>query len=434
MRILGVGFGLAVIVGNTIGAGILRTPGEIAAQLPNAALFLGVWVLGALFALLGANAVAELGTMIPESGGQFVYSRRALGDYAGFVVGWSDWLSTSGTTAAVALVIGEYSGDLFAPLQGREAQTAIGVALLFGVLQWRGAVLSSRTQNLTSLIKAVAYAVLVAAAFLFGTRQESGGAAPATEHSIFLALIIALQAVVYTYDGWTGVIYFSEEVREPARDVPRALFGGVLSVMAIYLLFNLALLYLLPIETIAGDKFPAGTAARAIFGERGDVVLKSLVVLAMLSGINAYHMMASRVLFALARSGLMTRHAARVNTGGTPTVALAASVGVAVLFIAFGERFEPVIEALAFFFVANYALSFFSTFVLRRREPAAVRPYRAWGHPWTTGIALLGSVAFLVGAVVSDVTSGKNTSLYALVLLMASYPVYRLSRLLSRSK
>jgi APA family basic amino acid/polyamine antiporter len=431
MRILGVGFGLAVIVGNTIGAGILRTPGEIAAALPNVWLFLSVWVLGAVFALLGANSVAELGTMIPESGGQFVFARKALGDYAGFIVGWSDWLSTSGTTAAVALVIGEYSGDLFTPLHGRDVWIAAGVAVFFGMLQWRGAVLSSRTQNLTSLAKALAYAIVVLAAFLWGTRQPLSGAAPGMEHSLFLSLVLALQAVIYTYDGWTGVIYFSEEVREPARDVPRALFGGVLSVMAIYLLFNLALLYVLPIENMAGDRFPAGTAAQAIFGPRGDVVLKALMVIAMLSGINAYHMMASRVFFALGRSGLLTPRAAQVNAGGTPTVALFASVTVAVLFILFGQQFGPVIEALAFFFVANYTLSFLSVFVLRRREPNAPRPYRAWGHPWTTAIAFLGSIAFLVGAVISDVTSGKKTSLYAVLLLAASYPIYRISRYLS---
>jgi APA family basic amino acid/polyamine antiporter len=432
MRILGVGFGLAVIVGNTIGAGILRTPGEIAAAMPHVGLFLAVWIFGALFALLGANAVAELGTAIPESGGQFVYARRALGDYAGFVVGWSDWLSTSGTAAAVALVIGEYTGDLFAPLHGRDVLIATLVAVFFGVLQWRGAVLSSRTQNLTSLAKALAYAIVVLAAFLWGTRQPSIGAAPAMEHSLFLSLVLALQAVIYTYDGWTGVIYFSEEVREPARDVPRALFGGVLSVMAIYLLFNLALLYVLPIENMAGDRFPAGTAAQAIFGPRGDVVLKALMVIAMLSGINAYHMMSSRVFFALGRGGLLTPRAAHVNAGGTPTVALFASVTVAVLFIVFGQQFGPVIEALAFFFVANYTISFFSVFVLRRRAPQLVRPYRAWGHPWTTALALFGSVAFLAGAVISDVTSGKKTSLYALALLAASYPVYRITKFLHK--
>src|SRR5687767_1786039 len=112
LKILGVGFGLAVIIGNTIGAGILRTPGAIAEHLPNVWLFLGVWVVGGLYALLGAISLAELGTMLPRSGGQYVFARYALGEYAGFIVGWSDWISSCGSTATVALLIGQFSGAL----------------------------------------------------------------------------------------------------------------------------------------------------------------------------------------------------------------------------------------------------------------------------------------------------------------------------------
>jgi APA family basic amino acid/polyamine antiporter len=141
----------------------------------------------------------------------------------------------------------------------------------------------------------------------------------------------------------------------------------------------------------------------------------------MLSAINAYHLMASRVLYAMSRDGLVSHQAAAVNEGGTPTVALALSAAIAVLFIIFGGTFEQVITVLAFFFIANYTLSFVSLFVLRRREPGRPRPYRAWGYPWTTAAALIGSVMFLVGAVAGD----TRNSLFALVLLAASYPAYR---------
>src|SRR4029453_255811 len=124
LRVLGVGFGLAVIIGNTIGAGIFRAPGSIAAQLPHPALFLGVWILGGLYALLGAFSLAELGAMIPRSGGQYVFARYALGEYAGFIVGWSDWLSTCGSAAAVSLVIGEFAGALFPALGGKSGLIA----------------------------------------------------------------------------------------------------------------------------------------------------------------------------------------------------------------------------------------------------------------------------------------------------------------------
>jgi APA family basic amino acid/polyamine antiporter len=427
LRVLGVAFGLAVIIGNTIGAGIFRVPGSIAAQLPSAGPFLLVWVAAGVYALLGAISLAELGTMLPRSGGQYVFSRYALGEYAGFIVGWSDWISTCGTTAAVALVIGTFSGALFPVLDGKAPALAAGITIFFALLQWHGVIWGSTVQNLTSLIKALAFVLLVIAAFIFGSGAAFTSPEPQTLTVVtFSAVILSLQAAIYTYDGWSGVIYFSEEVKNPGRDIPRALFGGVLTIAAIYLLVNVALLYVLPMSQIAGKEFAAGAAATAIFGASGDTIFRSLVIASMLSGINAYHLMASRVLFAMSRDGLFTKKAAAVNEGGTPTVALFLSALVAVLFILFGRKFEVVITVLAFFFVANYVLSFISLFVLRRREPDKLRPYRAWGYPVTPALALIGSVLFLAGAIWVD----RTNSLYALILLGVSYPVFRLMKLL----
>jgi APA family basic amino acid/polyamine antiporter len=438
LRVLGVGFGLAVIVGNTIGAGILRTPGDVARELPSAGFFVGIWIAGALYALLGANAVAELGTMLPRSGGQYVYARRALGDYAGFIVGWSDWLSTCGTTAAVSVVIGDYAGALFPALAGRTVPIALSVAISFALIQWRGIRAGSAVQNLTSLLKCLGFAALIVACFTFvGARPADATNAQALPHglALLLALVLSLQAVIYTYDGWAGVVYFSEEVQDPARDIPRSLFGGVLLVLTIYLLVNLALLYLLPISRIAGSDLAVGAAAETIFGANGDRIVRALTVVSMLSGINAYHLMATRVLFAMSRDKLFSERAVRVNAGGTPTVALFVSCMVSVLFIVLNSNsdedsaFAKIIASLAFFFVANYTMSFTSLFVLRRREPEAVRPFRAWGYPWTIALALAGSVTFLVGAVAVDLAGGKHSSLYALALLAASYPAFKLIRL-----
>src|SRR5688572_27326461 len=164
LRVLGLGFGLAVIVGNTIGGGILRTPGEVAAQLPQPALFLAAWIAGGLYALVGALQIAELGAMLPRSGGQYHFARHALGDYAGFVVGWSDWLSTCGTTAAVSLVV----GDLAVMLAGAPAtmalRVAVAVTLLFAVAQWRSVGTGRVVQNVTAVAKAVAFGAVIAAA------------------------------------------------------------------------------------------------------------------------------------------------------------------------------------------------------------------------------------------------------------------------------
>jgi len=427
LQVLGVGFGLAVIIGNTIGAGIFRAPGSIASQLPHPGLFLGVWVLGGLYALLGAFSLAELGAMIPRSGGQYVFSRYALGEYAGFIVGWSDWISTCGSAAAVSLLIGKFAGALYPGLEGKAAIIASSVAVLFALLQWRGIVWGSTTQNLTSLLKALAFLVLIAAAFAIGGRGSlttaAVGDAP-VGFALVTALVLSLQSVIYTFDGWSGVVYFSEEVSNPGRDIPRAMFGGVLSIIVIYLLVNLALLYVLPMSQIAGQDFAAGAAAQVLFGQYGNTVFLSLTIVSMLSAINAYHLMATRVLFAISRDGLFTRKAAQVNVGGTPTLALFTSAAVALLFIIFGQTFDRVITILAFFFVANYTLSFISVFVLRQREPEKERPYRAWGYPWTTGLALLGSILFLIGAVAADM----GNSIYALILLGLSYPLFRLMK------
>jgi len=427
LRILGVGFGLAVIIGNTIGAGIFRTPGTIAQQLPSVPLFLGVWVVGGLYALLGAISLAELGTMLPRSGGQYVFARYALGEYAGFIVGWSDWLSTCGATAAVSLVVGQFIGVLFPSLSNFSTMVAAGVAILFAVLQWRGIVWGSTAQNLTSSLKALAFMILIVAAFILGGQgvaQPTAATNTPTGFALAVAIVLSLQAVIYTYDGWSGVIYFSEEVTNPAKDIPRSLIIGVLSIIAIYLLVNAALLYVLPIDQIAGQDFAAGLAATVIFGRYGDTVFRVLTIVSMFSAINACHLMATRVLFAMSRDGLFFNRVGTVNPGGTPSWALLSSAVAALTIIIFGQTFEKVITVVAFFFVANYSLSFLSVFALRRREPEKERPYRAWGYPWTTGIALVGSILFLAGAIASDT---KN-SVYALLGLAVSYPVFWLMK------
>jgi APA family basic amino acid/polyamine antiporter len=423
LRVLGVAFGVAVTIGTTIGAGILRTPGEIAGLLPVPALFLGVWIAGAVYALLGAASLAELGTMLPRSGGQYVFARHAFGPFAGFVVGWNDWVATCGAAALVAIVLGEYASGLVGGGGALPAAIAVGVVAVFAMLQWQGVRTGSRAQEITSLFKAMGLLLLVGAAFVLAA-PESAEAAPAAAApeglALLGALVLAMQAVIYSYDGWTGVLYFSGEVVTPARDIPRAMFTGVLSVMAIYLLINLAFLHVLPIGEMAGQDLVAATVSERLFGAAGDTVVRVLVVVALLSSVSANLLMATRVLHAMGTDGLAARRASRVNAGGTPGVSLAITAAASVFLAATGT-FATVLALLAFFFVANYVISFSAVFRLRRREPDAPRPYRAWGYPWTTGLVLLGSLAFLAGAIVSD----TRNSLTALALLAASYPVYR---------
>lgn len=424
LRILGLAFGLAVVVGNTIGAGILRTPGDIAGLLPMPAAFLGIWVIGGLYALLGANALSELATMLPRSGGQYVYARHAFGDYAGFVVGWMDWVSTDASVSAIAIVIGESVAMIAGWPQSYASPIAMVIVAIFTILLMRGTRLGDLAQRLTSFTKAVALLVFVAVCFAFAGRAHAPPVAPAAAATAtgFAALLLAAQSVIYTYDGWDGAIYFSEELDDPGRQIPQSMFYGLLSVAAIYLLINLVFMVVLPIRALAGSPLAAATVAEAIFGARGDLLVRIVVIAALPSAVNACLLMSSRVLYSVSRDGLGLPFATRVNPGGTPTVALALSGVVALAFLATGT-FGSIIAIAAFFFVADYTLSFIAVFVLRAREPNANRPYRAVWHPWTTGFVLLGSLAFLTSAVIAD----RKNSLYALGILLVSYPVFRLS-------
>jgi len=438
LQVLGVWFGIAVAVGNAIAAGIVRTPGDIAKMLPNAWLFIGVWIVGGLYALFGASSLAELGASIPRSGGQYNFSRRAIGEYAGFIVGWSDWLSTCGTAAAVAIVIAEYSRYFFPTLAGHESLIAVGIICGFFLLQWRGIRWGSGTQLLTSALKTAAFVVLVAACFALGGHSHavsSGSTSPLPAMPggwpFIIAVILSLQAVVYTIDGWDGVVYVGGEVRNSGRDVPRAIFGSVFSVMGIYLLLNLAVLYVLPMNEIAGNDFALGAAAARIFGRYGDPVIRVIMIVSMLSSMNANQIFCTRTLHAMSCDGLFFRRAASVNKGGTPVLALFLSTIAGVLFLLTGT-FERVIDMLAFFFVANYTLSYASLFVLRKREPEMARPYRAWGYPWTTGIALVASVVFLVASIITDLQGSLTTghfwppspAVLALAVLVLSNPIF----------
>lgn len=433
LQILGVGFGIAVAVGNSISVGIVRTPGDIAARLPNPWLFIAVWFGGALYALVSAFQLAELGTLIPSSGGQYNFSRRALGDYAGFVVGWSDWISTCGTTGAVGIVFGEYSAHLFPLLnsQLRMKVTGVAVIVLFALLQWKSVNMGSKVQNFTTLLKGLVFFVLVVACFTMGRAAHAEAAStPAIAIPIGAALItgllLGMQSTIYTYDGWDGVIYFGDEIKNPGYLIPRAIFASLASLFVIYLLINAAVLYVLPMNQIAGNDFSLGLAAQRVFGQYGDTAFRSIIVIALFSSINALHLMGARVIYAMSRDGLFFRQVTSINKGGTPTVALFLSALIGVIF-AIG-KFERVMAMLAFFFVTNYMLSFISLFVLRSRIPQAERPYRAWGYPWTTALALLGSVAFLIEAIRED----RANSLLTLVALAVSYPVYRLLKFVSR--
>lgn len=423
LQILGVAFGLAVIIGNTIGVGILRTPGDVAAHLPDTRWFLGAWLLGGIYALLGALSLAELGAMVPESGGQYVFVRRALGEYAGFAVGWSDWVSSSAALALVTVSMGDYSSVIWPSLAGKSVAFALVVVIILTVIQALGIRAGDLTQQITSLLKTIVLVALAGVCLAWTPPVSEPVPAAAIGPIGFTAIVLALQGVIYTYDGWNGMLYFGGEVKNPGRDIPRAMAGGVLAVIAIYLLLNLAFLHVLTPARMAGQDLVAATAAREIFGARGDTVVRGVLLISLLSAANAILLIASRLPFAMSRDGILWRGLERVSVSGTPRPSLVVSAIAAGLLLVTGT-FDQILALAAFFYVVCYTASFISVFVLRKREPETPRPYKAIGYPWVTGFLVIGSIGFLIGNVISD----TRNSLVELGILIASYPVFLLVR------
>lgn len=413
LRVLGITFGWAVTIGVTIGAGVLRAPGELAQNLPTQTAFFAVWIVGGLYALLGALSLAELGAMMPESGGQTVFVKRAFGPFPGFAVAWSDWLSSAASAAVITIVLLESLVVLIPAAATAQPFLSTAIILAFAAAQWQGIRTGSRIQITTSALKAIAFIALIIACFLAEAPARDSMAFTAPAPLTLAGLVISLQAMIYTYDGWSSVLYFSGEVTDPGRDIPRSMLTGVVSVIVIYLLINAAFLHLIPLQRMAGDAMVADTASQIVFGPAGTAVIRALIAVALLSAINACLLVATRVLYA---AGV-----ARVNPGGTPTHSLAVTTAVTVAMVLTGT-FNQVLALAAFFFVANYSMSFTSVFRLRQTEPETARPYRAWGYPMTTALVLAASLAFLIAVVVAD----PHTSVIAILLLAVSYPVHRM--------
>ena len=423
LRVFGMAFALSIGVGDTIGGGILHTPGEIAALLPVAWLFMAMWALGALNAFLGGTVYAELGAMYPEAGGTYVYARRALGDYAGFFVGYTFWVQLCAVQAALALLIGEYAPVLVPALTGHSLAVAAVVLAILVTLQWHRVHWAGYVQTLTTLAKVLAFVGLIVAAFVL---PHAIAAASLPEPvaprgiALVLALVLAMRGIIFTYNGYYFVVTFGEELRDPGRDIPRAIFRGLLVITAIYLLLNLAFVWVLPMARMAHAPFVGGVLAEALFGERGNIIITAIVVVSLLGTVNAQMLSAPRMLLAMGRRGLFAPQATYVNRGGTPSVALALSTVVAGAFL-FSRTFAAVLAVVTLFMVVQYLLMYVSIIALRRREPQAPRPYRAWGYPWTTLAAVLIAVAFLIGIALGD----PRHSLIAFIILILSYPVYR---------
>ncbi len=429
-RSLGLFSAVALLIGSTIGSGIFRTPALIAGRVPAPVPMLGVWVLGGILVLCGALTYAELAALHPRSGGVYVYVREGFGRFPAFLMGWTELLVIRASAlGAIATVFAEYlirslgmNPELapYASWVHYLAAIAIAINAFFNYVgvRWSALVL-----NLSTTAKYAALVLLVLVAFVIGHGDfgHFAGLTPATGQGLDAGLFgLALVSVLWAYDGWADVSFVSGEVRDPRRNLPRALLLGTGAVVLIYLLVNAAYLYLLPIESVARSPLVAADAAQLLVGRIG-VGLVAVVVMISTFGTLAGSMMTGpRIFFAMAEDGLFFRGVARVHPRfRTPSVAILLTAGMGIFYVLI-RTFEQLADTFVLALWPFYALGAAAIFVLRRRRPDADRPVKVWGYPLPPILFLLSAVIILGNALITD---PRGTAL-AFGVILTGAPAY----------
>ncbi len=433
LKLLGVGFGIAVTVGGTIGTGILRKPGPIAANLGDPALIMLVWVLVSSYAFLGVLCTIELGVSVPRAGAWYVYARRAFGDYVGFVTGVTSWFGTVAALGFGAYTMSEYIALVWPDTEPIIRIMAISILVFLMGFHWLGTKSAGKSQEIMSFLKAIGLFSFIAMCFIYGGDVSTQDLVATTKRvaqpALLAGLIIALQQVFYAFDGWHTAAYFAEENTDAAKNLPKSMISGVLVVIAIYLLVNLAILYIMPIETLATSKLAAADAIRLIFGEKSGKTVTFFLMISILGMLNAQIMFAPRVIYSMSKDGLFLKSAQKTNSGGTPSVAMPLTGICSILLIISGkDTCERLSDSATFFFVMGYISGFASLIMLRKKEPDLPRPYKVIAYPFVPILLIVVSMLFLIGAVFQDFKSG----MYALIFLVLSYPLYLLTKKLNK--
>ncbi|MDX1406292.1 MAG: APC family permease [Woeseiaceae bacterium] len=419
VRALPARFGVVVTVGGVIGLGILRGPGEIVEVVPEPAFYLALWLLGGIFVLLSTAVSAELVAMTPRSGGFYSLVRRAYGPYPGFVIGWADWLTYAADLALKAVVIIEFLAILFPESATWSTPLAIAVTSVFAVIQLRGIGLGALIQEIaTSLIGLLIFGIAMLL-FFVGTPDNGAASTVRADHSISgWSLVIA--TIIFTYDGWLYASYFSGEIRGGAGAVARSCIRGMVIVIVLYMLLNLALVKGVGLASIAGSDLALARALELAVHPAAGAVIVIAAILILLSQQNLEYMTGPRILQALAVDGFLDRRAGEVAKGGNPVFAIVVTWLVSVGLILLGG-YEFLLLLSVFFFVPLYLALIIGILILRKREPDSERPYRAWGHPYSTIVCLVGwSIVTLFQAYAE-----RQTALYALAMVAVSWPVYQ---------
>jgi APA family basic amino acid/polyamine antiporter len=432
-RQLGLWSAVAVLIGSTIGSGIFRSPAGIADRLPGPLPLMSVWIAGGLFALCGALTLAELSGAFPQTGGMYVFIREGWGRLPAFLFGWAELsLIRAASLGAISTTFSEYLLRVLgydpsvAPYSDWVHYVAALAILLTATFNYVGVSWSALVSNLTTLAKYGGLLFIILLAFAVGLPRTGGHYTPAVPEGSFhiAAFGLALVSVLWAFDGWADLSFVSGEVKDPRRNLPRAILIGTSAVIAIYLLANLAYLAVLPVEEIRRSRLVAADVAQRLVGAPGVVFVAITVMLSTFGTLNATLLTAPRVFFAMARDGLFFRRVAEVHPRfGTPFVSIVLTTLLGVMFVLL-RTFEQLADTFVTAIVPFYALAVASIFVVRKRagyDP----PFRTPLYPVVPALFLLATL-FLLGNAILDPTSRKPT-LAVLGVIALGIPVYYLT-------
>ena len=430
-RDLGLASCTLMVVGGIIGSGIFFTPAEVARALPTGGWILAVWGIGGVVALAGALAYAELGAMMPDAGGAYVYIREAFGPLAAFLCGWMTLLLIS--TGALAAVAMGFSGYVeryvnLGPVGGRLGMAALTI-LVLGVTNYLGVKPGAAVQNALTVAKILALGGLIVAGLVLWTSVTEPTpivGAPAPRTSLFAGFAAAFVAVLFTIGGWQQLNMVAGEIRRPEWTIPRALTSGIAIVIAIYLGANAVYVHVLGRDGLAASAAVAADTAVRLVGPIGGTLITVGAMLSILGFVNVVLLGNSRVPFAMARDGAFLSAAGRIHPRfGTPHVAIGIMVAWSlVLLFGTGGDLGALLSGVVFADWIFFGLGGASVFVLRRTRPDAVRPYRSLGYPVLPALFV---VAAAVG-IVSAYVAAPRTSLFGTGLLLIGAIVFFLIR------
>jgi amino acid transporter len=429
-RRFGVGAAAAIMISLTIGSGIFASPAAVASALGSPRLVLIAWALGGVIAIAGALSIAELAAALPRSGGWFTYLVEAYGPAPAFAYGWAElFVIAPATLGASAIIFAQYLGWFVPMSHGTQTGVAAGVLLLVTTLAWVGAGVAAAVNAVATVAKYLGLVMLAVLIFALGRGGAHFAAGPVTAPTglaIVPAMLTALFAVMFTFDGWGDGARIAGEIRNPARNVPRAMILAVLLVTAIYLAVNAAYLFVLPVNVLAGSSLVASDAVGRLplVGRIGGGLVSALVATSAFGVMLACAVAYPRTQYAMADRGLFPRVAARISPRfGTPSVAIWI-VGVMAMVFLLGGSFQRLANRMLLGLWPFYVLCVIAIFILRRTRPDLASPYRAVGYPVLQIAFVLVGLALMTSAAITDPVNAAVTFGLAGAGLPA-YPVWQ---------